>query len=476
QQQNQQNQQQNHQQQNQQQYIDAPSALRLAKRLYHLEGFQKGDVTRHLSKNNEYSRTVAEEYLRLFDFAGLSLDEAVRRFLGRFHLTGETQERERVLVYFSKRYAECNEEEDDGHNLQRSFASVDAIHTLTCALMLLNTDLHEENIQRKMTCADFILNLAGLNDGGDFSPVLLKALYHSIKQRPLGWNDANSSSASMMSSSAANCSTLCSNANPFIEPPNPAAFAIEYKKGYIRRKCCYEANGKRTALGRRGWRLFYATLRDLVLYLHRDENGFRKSQLGASHANSIRIHHAIAAVAGDYPKKKFVFRLVTADCAEYLFETSDSRELQSWVDTINTTAACLSAPALPSAVGSTDGLSSSSSSSSSFRRELLPVSHTKLSLRDQLADQERKLLSLQRELEQLLEKTGRRSTNKIYHRDFVERESYLQHEVTRYRTYIAALKWKLKQQQQQHQSAPSECGGKSSDSCGGSSSGHSGLS
>ena len=51
--------------------------------------------------------------------------------------------------------------------------------------------------------------------------------------------------------------------------------------------------------------------------------------------------------------------------------------------------------------------------------------------RDQLADQERKLLSLQRELEQLLEKTGRRSTNKIYHRDFVERESYLQHEVRR---------------------------------------------
>ena len=50
-------------------------------------------------------------------------------------------------------------------------------------------------------------------------------------------------------------------------------------------------------------------------------------------------------------------------------------------------------------------------------------------------------------------------------------------QVTRYRTYIAALKWKLKQQQQQQQqSAPSECGGKSSDSCGGSSSGNSGLS
>ncbi|XP_026677872.1 PH and SEC7 domain-containing protein 1-like [Diaphorina citri] len=30
--------------------VDYPSALRLAKRLYHLEGFKKSDVSRHLSK------------------------------------------------------------------------------------------------------------------------------------------------------------------------------------------------------------------------------------------------------------------------------------------------------------------------------------------------------------------------------------------------------------------------------------------
>ena len=119
-----------------QQCIDAPSANRLAKRLFNLEGFQKGDVTRHLSKNNEYSRAVAEEYLRLFEFTGQSLDEALRSFLSRFYLTGETQERERVLVYFSKRFHECNPD--------ANFESIDSIHTLTCALMLLNTDLHEE--------------------------------------------------------------------------------------------------------------------------------------------------------------------------------------------------------------------------------------------------------------------------------------------------------------------------------------------
>lgn len=145
--------------------------------------------------------------------------------------------------------------------------------------------------------------------------------------------------------------------------------------------------------------MFYATLRDLVLYLHKDENGFRTSQLQESYANSIRIHHSIASVANDYPKKKFVFRLITADYAEFLFETrfvlyfidklffpnvvkqinikpllyrfSDSRELQSWVDTINTTAASLSAPALPMPV---------SSDNYKFKREIFPVSHTKLSL------------------------------------------------------------------------------------------------
>lgn len=444
--------------------IDAPSATRLAKRLFNLEGFQKCDVTRHLSKNNEYSRAVADEYLRFFDFSQQNLDEALRSFLSKFYLTGETQERERVLVYFSKRYHECNPD--------ANFKNIDSIHTLTCALMLLNTDLHEENIQRKMTCSDFIINLAGLNHGDDFPSEMLKYLYYSIKQKPLGWNDdeigdrikrdrkafSKMTTISMSSPYATLprkfCNTLAS--NPFVEIPNPSV-AIEYKKGYIRRKCCYDTNGKKTPIGRRGWKMFYATLRDLVLYLHKDENGFRTSQLQESYANSIRIHHSIASVANDYPKKKFVFRLITADYAEFLFETSDSRELQSWVDTINTTAASLSAPALPMPV---------SSDNYKFKREIFPVSHTKLSLRDQLNDQENKLLSLQKEVEELLEKSGRNSTNKIYEKNFVEKENYLQHEVKRYRIYISSLKWKLKQQQQQqsdqqsvsdHQSASNGC-------------------
>lgn len=87
------------------------------------------------------------------------------------------------------------------------------------------------------------------------------------------------------------------------------------------RKCCFDSTGKRTPLGKRGWKMFYATLRDMVLYLHKDESGFRKNQLYESLHNSVRVHHAMAEKATDYSKKEFVFRLQTADQAEYLFQT-----------------------------------------------------------------------------------------------------------------------------------------------------------
>lgn len=51
---------------------------------------------------------MAEEYLKYFSFENDTLDIALRKFLKQFSLTGETQERERVLVHFSKRYLDCN--------------------------------------------------------------------------------------------------------------------------------------------------------------------------------------------------------------------------------------------------------------------------------------------------------------------------------------------------------------------------------
>ena len=66
--------------------------------------------------------------------------------------------------------------------------------------------------------------------------------------------------------------------------------------------------------------MFYAVLRDMVLYLHKNEKE-KKTSVYNNVNNAIRIHHALATKATDYTKKAHVFRLQTADWAEYLFET-----------------------------------------------------------------------------------------------------------------------------------------------------------
>lgn len=66
--------------------------------------------------------------------------------------------------------------------------------------------------------------------------------------------------------------------------------------------------------------MMHCTLRDLVLYLHKDEQDVYKTQPDSAH-NVIRLHHALATKATDYTKKQRVFRLKTADRAEYLFQT-----------------------------------------------------------------------------------------------------------------------------------------------------------
>jgi hypothetical protein len=50
--------------------------------------------------------------------------------------------------------------------------------------------------------------------------------------------------------------------------PDPQT-AKEYKSGWLLRKCCIDADGKKSAFLKRSWKIFYASLRDMVLYLHK---------------------------------------------------------------------------------------------------------------------------------------------------------------------------------------------------------------
>lgn len=411
---------------------DLQAAKRLAKRLYNLDGFRKSDVARHLSKNNDFSRMVAEEYLSHFSFTGLTVDQALRAFLKEFALMGETQERERVLAHFSKRYLQCN---------PNTIPSEDSVHTLTCALMLLNTDLHGHNIGKRMTCTQFITNLEGLNGGKDFPKELLKALYNSIKTEKLQWTideeelrKSMSELADVRSDSASHTMKRVGSGGNSLVGMSQMTDAVLYKKGFLVRKVHADSDGKRTPRGRRGWKTFYAILKGLVLYLQKSEDSADKQVTDEDLKNAVSIHHSLAMRAADYSKRPNVFYLRTADWRVFLFHAQNAEQMQSWITRINTVAAMFSAPPFPAAIGS----------QKRFSRPLLPGSSSKLTQDEQVKSHEMRFRAISTELAEL---TATPPDKKVKGREMEEhkqREEYLDFEKTRYGTYAMLLRAKIR--------------------------------
>ncbi|XP_023559134.1 PH and SEC7 domain-containing protein 2 isoform X2 [Octodon degus] len=405
------------------------AARRLARRLYHLEGFQRCDVARQLGKNNEFSRLVAGEYLSFFDFSGLTLDRALRTFLKAFPLMGETQERERVLTHFSRRYCQCNPDDS---------TSEDGIHTLTCALMLLNTDLHGHNIGKKMSCQQFIANLDQLNDGQDFAKDLLKTLYNSIKNEKLEWaidEDELRKSLSELVDDKFGTGTkkvtrILDGGNPFLDVPQ-ALSATTYKHGVLTRKTHADMDAPR---GRRGWKKFYAVLKGTILYLQKDEYRPDKALSEGDLKNAIRVHHSLATRASDYSKKSNVLKLKTADWRVFLFQAPSKEEMLSWILRINLVAAIFSAPAFPAAV----------SSMKKFCRPLLPSCATRLCQEEQLQSHENKLRQVTAELAEHRCHPVERGLKSKEAEEYRLKEHYLTFEKSRYETYIHLLAVKIK--------------------------------
>ncbi|XP_056593005.1 PH and SEC7 domain-containing protein 3 isoform X3 [Triplophysa dalaica] len=412
---------------------DQEAAQRLARRLYNLEGFRRSDVAKHLGKNNDFSKMVAEEYLTFFQFTGMTLDQSLRCFLRAFSLIGETQERERVLIHFSDRYYQCNPD---------IITTQDGVHCLTCAVMLLNTDLHGPNIGKKMTCQEFINNLDGLNGGQDFPRELLKSLYNSIKNEKLEWavdgDELKKSLSELVDKSdrtrTKSISRISSGSNPFLNIAHDPNAAV-YKTGFLARKIHADMDGKKTPRGKRGWKTFYAVLKGMILYLQKDEYKAEKALSEEDLKNAISVHHALAIKPVDYEKKPNVLKLKTADWRVFLFQAQSPEEMESWIRIINSVAAMFSAPSFPAAIGS----------QKKFSRPLLPATTTRMSQEEQLKSHEAKLKHVSSEI---AEHRSYPPDKKVKAKEIDEyrlKEHYLEFEESRYEMYVKLLKEGVKE-------------------------------
>ncbi|KAL1924208.1 uncharacterized protein VTP21DRAFT_7243 [Calcarisporiella thermophila] len=127
-------------------------AREMAKRCFEEnESFlKKEQVAEFLGNNKEFNACVLHHYMKCFDFKGLRVDIAFRYLCSRLFLRGETQQQDRILEAFAKRYWECNPDS--------IFENADVVHAVAYALLLLNTDLHLAVSSRKMSRSEFIKN------------------------------------------------------------------------------------------------------------------------------------------------------------------------------------------------------------------------------------------------------------------------------------------------------------------------------
>ncbi|EMD37830.1 CsMn39, partial [Gelatoporia subvermispora B] len=96
------------------------------------------------------NKTALRHYMDFFDFSNLRLDNAFRRLCAKLFLKAETQQVDRILEEFSRRYWECNSNSVYGN------ASV--VHATSYSLLLLNTDLHVAELVSRMSRGQFVRN------------------------------------------------------------------------------------------------------------------------------------------------------------------------------------------------------------------------------------------------------------------------------------------------------------------------------
>lgn len=395
---------------------ESPSAL--AQRLFNLEGFDREEVAPELSKNTPYGKLVAIEYLKFFDFSQEGITQSLQKFLKAFHLSGETQERERILIPFSRRYQECNNPD---------YGSEDATHTLVCAILLLNSDLHGENLHKKMTQPQFIENLSGLCDGKDFPKDLLKGIYQEIKSKPLeGFScrekvPTPSPSKRTLTPNSSKGSSL---GNPFIEIQASDSDKV-YKEGLLYRKVTMSSEGKKTSAWKRKWMPFFATLKGMILFLHKSDEV--TSPENTRHC--LGVHHSLASRATDYIKRPFVFRFVTSDWREFLFQGKNLRDMNDWIEAINLVAATYSSPPLPAPVGSCKR----------FQRPVMPFSRTQLPLTKQLEHHEKRSKEAEEQLIESLQNKPTSATGRELE-EWQEKHEFFEYEYKRYKMYVNVLR------------------------------------
>ncbi|TVU50203.1 hypothetical protein EJB05_01567, partial [Eragrostis curvula] len=164
-----------------------PEPRSMAYFLRYSPGLDKNKIGEFLGDPDEFNLRTLKEFTETFDFTGAVLDTALRNYLETFRLPGESQKIQRVLEAFSEHFFE--------QQTTGVFATKDAAFILCYSLIMLNTDLHNPQVKKKMSEEDFIRNNRAINDRKDLPREYLQELFHSIATNAITVFSATAASA-----------------------------------------------------------------------------------------------------------------------------------------------------------------------------------------------------------------------------------------------------------------------------------------
>eukprot|EP01060_Flectonema_neradi_P002717 TRINITY_DN11727_c0_g1_i1.p1 TRINITY_DN11727_c0_g1~~TRINITY_DN11727_c0_g1_i1.p1 ORF type:complete len:1555 (+),score=248.37 TRINITY_DN11727_c0_g1_i1:35-4699(+) len=152
----------------------------------------------------EYCKLVREGFYREIDLRGRPLVESMRLVLALYKLPGEAQRIDRLMEELAKFWYNQNPFEENG--ALNPFYSQDAAFVFSFSTTMLNTDLHNGQVENKMTLEGFYRNNRGTNTKyvidsngnpteevelqGDVPKAYQEEVYNEIKRDKLKMQDA----------------------------------------------------------------------------------------------------------------------------------------------------------------------------------------------------------------------------------------------------------------------------------------------
>lgn len=140
---------------------------------------------------NPARASLLKEFINLFGFEGLRVDEAIRILLTKFRLPGESQQIERIIEAFSARYVDCQKydptkaNQNDEEDLSAIQPDADSVFILSYSIIMLNTDLHNPQVKEHMSFEDYCSNLKGCYNQQNFPSWYLDRIYSSIRDKEI---------------------------------------------------------------------------------------------------------------------------------------------------------------------------------------------------------------------------------------------------------------------------------------------------